>query len=253
MSDKVKLPRCPYCHKKISYPGAMFLKTKGEFSCGSCKCISNVVISRGAFALASMVCIVALLIVVLYSISGDHGSFLGLACVFAPFLIFYIMIPFFVKLAPCKDKSAVKKLLDKRGEVPAGEAVFASSPLSQTEANPVQLDVDEDFSAKFMKAKNTVHQNAESNGNAVSYERPQGEIEDIQNTKIAFEINTNSLEDDIINEEKADYEEDIKIFRRDGEENYTEEEAYPDEQYAAEELSAESLLNEEKTDNGEQQ
>ncbi len=233
MSDKVKLPRCPYCHKKISYPGAMFLKTKGEFNCGSCKCISNVVISRGAYALASMVCIVALLIVVLYSIGGDHGSFLGMACVFAPFMIFYIMIPFFVRLAPCKDKSAVKRLLEKRGAViPNEPAVFPAAP--QTETKPVNLDVDEDFSAKFLRAKSTVKKNTDGAEQTAPDEN--GEIEDIQNTKIAFEINKDTPAEE---EEPAD---DVKIFRR-------EEDAPLDEEKAPEidEAPAEESLNDEKS------
>ncbi len=175
----------------------MFLKTKGEYNCSSCKCISNVVISRGAYALASAVCIAALLIVVLYSIGGDHGSFMGMACVFAPFLIFYIMIPFFVKLIPCKDKSAVNKLLDmRRSDLPNEMAFQSASP--QTEAKPVMLDVDEDFSVKFMKAKNNLHKNnvEAEEGAAVS-----GEIEDIHNTMLSFEIDKDTDENNNISEE----------------------------------------------------
>ena len=91
MAKTIKLPTCPYCHKRISYVGSIFLKTKGEYNCPRCKCISNVVISRSAYAIASTVCIAALLIVVLYTISGAPSSFLGIACVLAPFLIFYIV------------------------------------------------------------------------------------------------------------------------------------------------------------------
>ena len=191
----------------------MFLKTKGEFNCGSCKCISNVVISRGAYALASLVCIVALLIVVLYSIAGDHGSFLGLACVFAPFLIFYIMIPFFVKLAPCKDKSAVKRLLEKRGADVPVEAVYPDIP--QTGSNPVQLDVDEDFSAKFMKVKSNAHRITEGADEEPSY-GSESEVEDIQNTRIAFDLNEDIPEDNNGSEtvSDADSDENIRIFKR---------------------------------------
>ena len=187
MSNSFKLPRCPYCHKKISYIGSMFMKTKGEHNCGSCKCISNVIISRGAYALASAVCIVALLIVVLYTIGGDHGSYMGIACVLAPFIIFYITIPFFVKLVPCKDKSAVKKILDKRAS--AFQAIQNSSKPAIT---PVTLDVEEDFSAKFMKAKkNNIEKNAADR--AGQDELPDGEPEDIGNTKIDFEISEDRI------------------------------------------------------------
>ena len=251
MSEKVKLPRCPYCHKKISYPGAMFLKTKGEYNCGSCKCISNIVISRAAYALASMVCIVALLIVVLYSMGGDHGSFLGLACVLAPFLIFYIMIPFFVRLVPCKDKSAVKRLLEKGGAViPNETAVFPAVP--HAEAKPVKLDVDEDFSAKFMKAKSSVQKNTEGAEQLVPGEMQ--EIEDIQNTKIAFEIN----KDTPVEEDQP--EDDVRIFRReegktsDGEDISGYDEAPAEENFDYGEARTEDpVINEEKFSEGDQE
>ena len=188
VSNSFKLPRCPYCHKKITYIGAMFMKTKGEHNCGSCKCISNVVISRGAYALASAVCIIALLIVVLYTIGGDHGSYMGIACVLAPFIIFYITIPFFVKLIPCKDKSAVNRILDKSASAMPNETALEAI---QNAAKPVTLDVEDDFSARFMKAKKS---NIEKNGlNDQEYQPVEGEPEDIGNTKIDFEITEDKI------------------------------------------------------------
>ena len=155
------------------------MKTKGEHCCSSCKCISNVVLSRAAYALASAVCIIALLIVLIYSISGDHGSFLGIACVLAPFLIFYLSVPLLVRLVPCKDKSAVKKLIDKSTNGVPSDVAYQSAAAS----SPVKLDVEEDFSARFMKAKNSVQSEHQSEPFAVS-----AEPEDIQNTKVAFDL-----------------------------------------------------------------
>lgn len=183
-----KLPTCPYCHKRISYIGSMFLKTKGEYNCPQCKCISNVVIARSAYAIASAVCIIALLIVVLYTVSGDHGSFLGMACVLAPFLIFYLVVPLFVRLIPCKDQSAVKKILDKTASSMPGEAAYQAA--MQNSTKPVLLDVEEDFSAKFMKAKSHTKSLQEA---GIDESPSDGEPEDIQNTRIAFEINHETL------------------------------------------------------------
>lgn len=159
----------------------MFLKTKGEYNCSSCKCISNVVISRAAYAIASAVCVISLLIVVIYSMAGDHGNPIGILFVLLPFLIFYLIIPFLVRLAPCKDKSAVQKVIENSITVPAKPAV----PSIQTSAKskPVKLDVEEDFSAKFMKAKKSVKSEQVSEAPAVV-----SEPEDIQNTKVAFDL-----------------------------------------------------------------
>lgn len=256
MSNSFKLPRCPYCHKKISYIGSMFMKTKGEHNCGSCKCISNVIISRGAYALASAVCIVALLIVVLYTIGGDHGSYMGIACVLAPFIIFYITIPFFVKLVPCKDKSAVKKILDKRASAMPNETAFQAIQNSSKPAiTPVTLDVEEDFSAKFMKAKkNNIEKNAADR--AGQDELPDGEPEDIGNTKIDFEISedritegvylsedeTNSLKE---LDDPEEYTDDVQDTSYDGYGEEYQQEEYQQEEYQQEEYQQEEYQQDE--------
>ncbi len=176
------------------------MKTKGEHNCNTCDCISNVTISKKAYALASLVCVVSLLIVVLYSMAGNHGSFLGIAAVLMPFLIFYILVPFFVRLTPCKDQSAVKKLLDRNASDRPSDAAYQAA--ANSAAKPVMLDVEEDFSQKFMQAKHqnslrSLEENDEEN-EPVTDQEP----EDIQNTKIAFEINENTL----YQEEEADEE-----------------------------------------------
>ena len=112
--SKISLPKCPYCNKKISFVGASFLKTKGEYCCDNCKCISNVVINRSMYGIASITCVVSLLILVLYSFFGDSGNFIGVILVLLPFLIFYGCAPFFVRLEPCVDKSYEKKLIEKK-------------------------------------------------------------------------------------------------------------------------------------------
>ena len=197
MSKILRLPRCPYCHKKISYIGAMFMKSKGEHTCRACSCISNVVISRVAYGVASLACVLSLLLVVMYSIGGDHSSPVGIICVLVPFLIFYLFIPFLVRLAPCKDKSAVKKLLDKSTPVISNE-VFprpVPAPVSvpvPNEGKPISLDVDEDFSAKFMRAKN--HVNHKSEAELLGHESAEQQQEEIHNNEISFEINRQSPE-----------------------------------------------------------
>ncbi len=190
MARLLRLSRCPYCHKKVSYLGSMFLKTKGEYNCSSCKCISDVVISRAAYAIASGVCILALLIVVLYSISGDRGSILGILLVLAPFLVFYLIVPFLVRLAPCKDRSAVDKLIDSSVTSIPSEAAFQSVQ-NQPKSKPVKLDVEEDFSAKFMRAKKNVQSDHSEEKTEI-----MTEPEDIYNTKTAIDIRNENIDTD---------------------------------------------------------
>ena len=58
-------------------------------------------------------------------------------------------MPFFVRLEPCADKSAVNKLHRKLNPIPA-----APRPVRKQE-KPIELNVGDDFSASFLKAKSS--------------------------------------------------------------------------------------------------
>ena len=90
------LTRCPYCGKKISYPGAMLIKKKGEYYCYKCQCTSNVIIHSGLSALAAFVCVLGVLLVLLFSMFGDHGDLKNILWVVMPFVVFYLATPFFI-------------------------------------------------------------------------------------------------------------------------------------------------------------
>lgn len=144
------LTECPYCHRKVSFFGAAILKTKGEHSCAGCKCISNVVINKAIYGVASAAVVSSFLILFLYSIFGDHGDIRGIFYVLAPFLIFYIIVPYFVRLEPCNDKSAVKKLHRKISPIPEEKKE------NYVAEQPIDLDIGADFGASFMRVKNSI-------------------------------------------------------------------------------------------------
>lgn len=157
MAKKLKLPRCPYCHRKISFFGAAFLKTKGEYCCDTCKCISNVVINRSIYGIASITCVLSLLILVLYSYFGDHGNIFGVLLVLLPFIVFYALVPFFVRLEPCADRSFEKKIIEKQQTV-VPETAYNPTVTEMNRTNPIELNVSDDFSKNFIKTKNMVEQ-----------------------------------------------------------------------------------------------
>lgn len=154
----ISLTKCPYCNKKISFVGAYFLKSKGEYCCEKCKCISNVVINRAIYAPASITCVLSLLILVLYSFFGDSGNFIGVILVLLPFLLFYCFVPFFVKLEPCKDKSYESKIIEKKQTIISDEAYQNS--LINTQG--IELNVSEDFSKNFSKTKSIIKEKNKS-------------------------------------------------------------------------------------------
>ena len=138
---------CPYCHRKVLLIGAAVLRTKGEHVCKGCKCTSNVVIHRALYAIASVSTIVSLIILLAYSAVGDHGDPRGILYVFLPFLIFYILVPFFIKLEPCPD-TAVNRLKRKANPIP----VVPDIPAARQD-KPIELNVGADFKSSFLKAK----------------------------------------------------------------------------------------------------
>ena len=145
---------CPYCHRKVLLIGAAVLKTKGEHVCKGCKCTSNVVIHRALYAIASVATITSLIVLLVYSAVGDHGDPRGILYVFLPFLVFYVLVPFFIKLEPCPD-TAVNRLKRKANPIP----VASDRPAARQE-KPIELNVGADFTSSFMKAK-TVAKSAE--------------------------------------------------------------------------------------------
>ncbi len=146
------LTECPYCHRKVSFFGAAVLKTRGEHSCSGCNCISNVVINKSIYGVASATVVISFLILFLYSIFGDHGNIWGIFYVLAPFLIFYLIVPFFVRLEPCNDKSAEQKLRRRKSPIPE-EAMEMESFVQE---QPIDLDIGADFSTSFLMVKSSI-------------------------------------------------------------------------------------------------
>ncbi len=145
------LTECPYCHRKVSYFGAGVLKTKGEHCCSGCKCISNVVIHRALYGIGGIAVVLSLIFVLTLSTYMAHDNIWGIIIVFLPYLIFYIVCPFFIKLEPCNDKSAVNKLKRKLEPVLEDRKQHIKK-----QEKPIELNVGEQFSSNFMKAKTSM-------------------------------------------------------------------------------------------------
>ena len=72
------------------------------------------------------------------------------------FVLFYIIVPFLVRLEPCKDRSAVQKLIENSTSPRPSETAYQRTQ-THSKSKPVKLSVEDDFSAKFMMAKNNSH------------------------------------------------------------------------------------------------
>ena len=200
------LTECPYCHRKVSFIGANILKTRGEHNCRGCKCISNVVIHRSLYGIAGASVIASLITLLLNLGYGNAADPMSILYVALPFLIFYLVVPFFVKLEPCNDKSAVNRLHRKIDPLPIQTKRKQIKP-----EKPIELDVGDDFKTSFLKAKTTVKHNEDDNedkyNRLISENQDEKEITsgldiDISGTINSAEENQNPVTD--IVEEKIE-------------------------------------------------
>lgn len=90
---------CPYCGRKVGLAGAWILKTQGEYRCPKCGGISNIVLNKRLYiiaAVAAVVSVILLLAEILFIPQFSIGSVISVG---APFVLFFIVSPFFVRLA----------------------------------------------------------------------------------------------------------------------------------------------------------
>ena len=204
------LTECPYCHRKVSYFAANILKTKGEHSCKGCKCISNVVIHPALYGIGSFAVVISLLTLVLLTATADHSDYRNPLFVLMPFIVFYLVVPFFVRLGPCQDRSAVNRLRRKSDPIP--EAPKKVSHKKQPK--PIELNVGDDFTASFMRAKNSVK----------SYEQEYDE----NDSRIIREDSSDSdsaegldydISSGVQNEKSGEEDDDVRIYKKPSEQN----------------------------------
>lgn len=100
-----KLGRCPYCKSKVPYTKAFFERDNGEYTCPDCDEVSNIYFIKRMNIVISIVSVVAVTVFVLYLFFGNKASLLGAILVMIPFVLFFLMTPFFFRLYPFEEDS----------------------------------------------------------------------------------------------------------------------------------------------------
>lgn len=101
----MKKTKCPYCGKKLGYFSAFAEKKRGEHTCNNCGRHSNIFFSKAYKFLIIFTIILAVLLVVV-SISPSYiGNLWCMLLVAIPFLLLYLVTPFFLKLVPLKNNN----------------------------------------------------------------------------------------------------------------------------------------------------
>lgn len=98
----MKITKCPYCSKQLTYFQAFFVRNKGEYFCNKCKKESNVLIRKSLFAPFIIVLVISLIILLLFFTLTDKTNFWFVLLVALPFFGFYLLTPFFIDLKPRK-------------------------------------------------------------------------------------------------------------------------------------------------------
>lgn len=101
----MKKTKCPYCGKKLGYFSAFSEKKRGEHTCRNCGRHSNIFFSKAyKFLIVFTILIAGLLVAI--SISPSYiGNLWCALLVFVPFLLLYLVTPFFLKLVPLKNNN----------------------------------------------------------------------------------------------------------------------------------------------------
>lgn len=98
----MKITKCPYCSKQLTYFQAFFVRNKGEYFCNKCKKESNVLIRKSLFAPFIIALVISLIILLLFFTLTDKTNFWFVLLVALPFFGFYLLTPFFIDLKPRK-------------------------------------------------------------------------------------------------------------------------------------------------------
>ena len=97
---RLMLPKCPHCGKQVNWFRAWALKTQGEYRCGKCGECSNVALDKALYPLAAVAAIAGAVFFVLFVTLVQEFSFTSLVLIAVPFLLFFLISPFFVRLRP---------------------------------------------------------------------------------------------------------------------------------------------------------
>lgn len=98
----MKLTKCPYCSKQITYFQAFVNRSRGEFFCNKCKKESNILIKKTLLIPFFIALIISLFILAGFLFFTEKTSLWFMLLVALPFVGFYIFTPFFVVLKPRK-------------------------------------------------------------------------------------------------------------------------------------------------------
>ncbi len=130
---KFRKAQCPHCGKKIGILTAWILKTQGEYKCPKCGGYSNIELDRAAYLLAALAAVLSAVFFVVHLLLIKLFSWVSLCLVVAPFILFFLLSPFLVRLRkPTVRKRTPAGQQKQRPPEPESVNIMEQSDLEKT-------------------------------------------------------------------------------------------------------------------------
>lgn len=107
----MKIKKCPYCGRKITYSSAFASRQRGEYVCQRCGKESKVIVDKKIIMVYIAFLLVAVVIMACWIMLGNISNPLGILLVALPFIIFTFISTKFLKFEPLKK---YKKSMEAR-------------------------------------------------------------------------------------------------------------------------------------------
>lgn len=142
----MKIKKCPYCSKRVSYISGFSSRRKSEYICTRCGKESKVVINKMIFIGFALAVAVAAGIMLYWIKSDNISNPLGILFVAIPLVIFMLITPLFLNYLPLKK---YKKSMEAKKAGMVYSDNITGDIADEFEFNPIKTStVTEDFTPK---------------------------------------------------------------------------------------------------------
>lgn len=143
----MKRTRCPYCGKRLNYFQAFAKRKQGEHMCKGCGRNSTIYFSTAYKAVVGVTIVLAVILVIIFTSPYFIENLWGMLFVALPFLVLYLITPFFLRLVPIKKHKTIKYKINDDETVDKDNNFNADvSDNSKTKIiNKIDLDDTEEF------------------------------------------------------------------------------------------------------------
>lgn len=146
----MKVKKCPYCGKRISYFTIFNEKKQGEHICRRCGKESKIIISRKIFIYFLIAVVISAVIITVWIGLGFINNPIGIILVAIPLLIFYFIAPKFEKVYPLKkykkSMEAAKAAREYGGEMKFKQNLGNNIKREESNISTPVLETQDDFS-----------------------------------------------------------------------------------------------------------